>query len=364
MKGVLLAGGRGSRLRPITHTMTKHLIPLANKPILFHGLEALHEAGIEELAIIVGCKHPDYPGSLDTRPEIEEAVGDGSRWGLKVRYLEQDAPRGIAHAVWIARDFVGEDPFVVFLGDNFVPSGIADFTREFAEKQPNAMILLCHVPNPQDFGVALLEGGRVVNLEEKPKQPKSDLALVGVYLFDRHIWEAIPQIKPSWRGELEITHAIQWLIDHDRTVQAHTVKGWWKDTGTLDDLLEANRIVLEALQPGVAGTVDSQSRLLGKVVVSPGAEIVRSHVHGPVIIGEGCRVVDSFVGPYVSLGDRVTITASELVNSIVLEGAAVSEIPGKIMDSLIGKDVHIARREGKRSTWQLMLGDKSQVTVG
>jgi len=364
MKGVLLAGGRGSRLRPITHTMTKHLIPLANKPILYHGLEALQAAGVKELGIVVGCKHPDFPGSLDTRPEIEEAVGDGSRWGLKVSYLEQDAPRGIAHAVWIARDFVGDDPFVVFLGDNFVPSGIAGFTREFELVQPNAMILLCHVPNPQDFGVAELVEGRVVGLEEKPKQPKTDLALVGVYLFDRSIWAAIPNIKPSWRGELEITHAIQWLIDHGRTVQAHVIEGWWKDTGTLADLLEANRIVLDELTPRVEGEVDAGSRLLGRVIIEAGAQVTGTTIHGPAIVGAGCRVTDSFLGPYVSVGERVVVEESELVNSIVLEGASISRIPGKITDSLIGKDARIERSGGKRTVWQLMLGDKSQVTVG
>ena len=364
MKGVLLAGGRGSRLRPITHTMTKHLIPLANKPILYHGLEALRDAGIKDLAIVVGCKHPDFPGSLDTRPEIEEAVGDGSRWGLRVCYLEQDAPRGIAHAVWITRDFVGDDPFVVFLGDNFVPSGIADFTREFELCRPNAMILLCQVPNPQDFGVAELREGRVVGLEEKPKQPKSDLALVGVYLFDHHLWQAIPNIKPSWRGELEITHAIQWLIDQGLQVQAHTVRGWWKDTGTLADLLEANRTVLDSLEHRLEGKLDEASRVLGRVVVEPGAELVRSTISGPAIIGTGCRVVDSFLGPYVSVGPGVVVEESELANSIVLEGATISRIPGKIMDSLIGKEARITRSSHKRSSWQFMLGDKSQVTVG
>lgn len=364
MKGVLLAGGRGSRLRPITHTMTKHLIPLANKPILYHGLEALRDAGVKELAIIVGCQHPDFPGSLDTRPDIEGAVGDGSRWGLRVTYIEQDAPRGIAHAVWLARDFVADEPFIVFLGDNFVPSGIADFAREFELARPNAMILLCHVPNPQDFGVAELAAGRVVRLEEKPAEPKTDLALVGVYLFDHHVWEAIPQITPSKRGELEITHAIQWLIDHDLAVQAHTIQGWWKDTGTLADLLEANRIVLDELQPGRQGELGEGSRVLGRVVIEPGAEVVRSTISGPAIIGAGCRIADSFVGPYVSVGDNVTIDESELVNSIVLEGALISRIPGKIMDSLIGKEARLDRHAGKRTTWQFMLGDKSQVTVG
>jgi len=363
LKGVVLAGGRAARLRPLTHTMTKHLIPLANKPIIYYCLESLALAGITEIAIIVGCRHPDFPGSLDTEPEIREAIGGGERWGLKVTYIPQDAPRGIAHAVGLARDFVGCNPFVVFLGDNFLPSGIADFTREFEQATPNAMILLCRVPNPRDFGVAVLEGERVVRLEEKPERPASNLALVGVYLFDHHVFEAIDNLKPSRRGELEITHAIQSLIDGGLVVRSHEVRGWWKDTGTLGDLLEANRIVLDTLQRGNLGEVDDRSQVLGTVVIEEGATVINSIIQGPAIIGRRSRVCDSVVGPYVSLHFDVEIEGSELANSIVLQESVIRRIPGRIRDSLIGKNVIVHAGERRPGWHQFMLGDNSQVTL-
>jgi len=363
LKGVVLAGGRAARLRPLTHTMTKHLIPLANKPIIYYCLESLALAGVKQVAIIVGCRHPDFPGSLDTGPEIREAIGGGERWGLEVTYIPQDAPRGIAHAVGLTRDFVGRDPFVVFLGDNFLPSGIADFTREFEQARPNAMILLCRVPNPRDFGVAVLDGERVVRLEEKPERPPSDLALVGVYLFDHHVFDAIDKLKPSRRGELEITHAIQSLIDRGLTVRSHEVRGWWKDTGTLRDLLEANRIVLETLEGSNRGQVDDRSQLLGRVVIEDGAAISNSIIQGPAIIGRKSRVSDSLVGPYVSLHFNVEIEGSELANSIVLEESAIRHVPGRIRDSLIGKNVVVHATERRPGWHQFMLGDYSQVTL-
>jgi len=292
-----------------------------------------------------------------------EAVGSGERWGLEVSYIEQDAPRGIAHAVGLTRDFVGRDPFVVFLGDNFLPSGIADFTREFEQSTPNAMILLCRVPNPRDFGVALLEGGRVVRLEEKPEHPPSDLALVGVYLFDQHVFAAIDRLRPSARGELEITHAIQSLIDDGLSVRAHEVKGWWKDTGTLHDLLEANRIVLDALEERNLGEVDDRSQLLGRVVIEEGAKVTNSIIQGPAIIGRDSRVADSLIGPYVSLHFEVEIEGSEVANSIILEESALRGVSGRIRDSLIGKKV-VVHASDRRPGWhQLMLGDYSQVTL-
>ena len=363
MKGVVLAGGRATRLRPITHTLTKHLIPLANKPIIYYCLESLAVAGITQVAIIVGCRHPDYPGSIDTGPEIMEAVGRGERWGLDVTYIEQDAPRGIAHAVGLTRDFVAGEPFVVFLGDNFLPGGIRDFTREFEQGKPNAMILLCRVPNPRDFGVAVLDGERVVRLEEKPEHPPSDLALVGVYLFDHHVFAAIDNLRPSRRGELEITHAIQALIDQGLTVRSHEVKGWWKDTGTLRDLLEANRIVLDTLHDSNLGQVDDRSQLLGRVVIEDGATVTNSIIQGPAIIGRGARVTDSVIGPYVSLYFDVEIEGSELANSIVLEESAIRRVPGRIRDSLIGKNVVIHAGDRRPGWYQFMLGDASQVTL-
>jgi glucose-1-phosphate thymidylyltransferase len=345
--------------------MTKHLIPLANKPIIFYCLESLAAAGITQVAIIVGRRHPDYPGSIDTGPEISEAVGAGQRWGLNVTYLEQDAPRGIAHAVGLARDFVGREPFVVFLGDNFLPDGIRDFTHEFEQgKKANAMILLCRVKNPRDFGVAVLEGGRVVRLEEKPEHPQSDLALVGVYLFDHHVFAAIDALRPSPRGELEITHAIQALIEGGLAVRSHEVKGWWKDTGTLRDLLEANRIVLDTLRDSNQGQVDDRSQLLGRVVIEEGAVITNSIIQGPAIIGPRSRVADSLLGPYVSLYYDVEIEGSELANSIVLGGSAIRRVPGRIRDSLVGTNV-IVHSSDRRPAWhQFVLGDASQVTLG
>jgi len=343
--------------------MTKHLIPLANKPIIYYCLESLALAGIKQVGIIVGCRHPDYPGSLDTGPEIMDAVGGGERWGLEVTYIEQDAPRGIAHAVGLARDFVGRDPFVVFLGDNFLPSGIAGFAREFEHATPNAMILLCRVPNPRDFGVAVLDEGRVVRLEEKPEHPPSDLALVGVYLFDHHVFDAIDNLRPSGRGELEITHAIQSLIDGGLAVLSHEVKGWWKDTGTLRDLLEANRIVLDTLEESNLGRVDERSQLLGRVVIEDGATVANSIIQGPVIIGRNTRVADSLLGPYVSIHYDVEIEGSELANSIILEESAIRRVPGRIRDSLIGKNV-VVHASSRRPGWhQFMLGDYSQVTL-
>jgi glucose-1-phosphate thymidylyltransferase len=366
MKGVVLAGGRATRLRPITYTMTKHLIPLANKPILFYALEALAAAGIKDVGVIVGRAHPDYPGSLDTCRDVMEAVGDGSRWGMSVTYIEQDAPRGIAHAVLMAKDFVGDDAFVTFLGDNFLAGGIQDFVREFEQTRPNALILLCRVPNPQDFGVAVLDGDRIVKLVEKPKQPPSDLALVGVYLFDHHVFDSIQKLKPSWRHELEITDAIQGLVDAGLQVRSHTVKGWWKDTGTLQDLLEANRLVLDTLETKVDGEVDSESQTLGRVVVEQHAQVKASVLQGPVIVGRGSKIIGSIVGPYVSVHENVVIENTEVANSILMEECALRGIRHKVRDSLVGKQAVVERAEDvlHSTDWhQLVLGDNSRVIL-
>jgi glucose-1-phosphate thymidylyltransferase len=258
MKGLVLSGGKGTRLRPITHTSAKQLVPVANKPILFYVMENLADAGIREVGVVVG----------DTAQEIEAACGDGSAWGLNLTYIRQDAPLGLAHAVKIAEDFIAGDPFVMYLGDNLLPSGITPLVQEFAERKPEAMILLTAVPDPQRFGVAVLtDDGRVQTLEEKPEHPRSDLALVGVYLFTAQIFEAVHAIKPSARGELEITDAIQWLIDQGREVLPHLVQGWWKDTGKLEDMLDANRIVLGGAEAANHGDVDEESKLIGTVVV-------------------------------------------------------------------------------------------------
>ncbi len=351
LKGLILSGGEGTRLRPITHTSAKQLVPVANKPILFYGLEALRDAGIRDIGIIVG----------DTEAEIKAAVGDGSAWGVEVTYIRQEAPLGLAHAVLTAEPFLSRCPFVMYLGDNLIREGISSFVEEFRCKDVEALILLAHVEEPQRFGVAELEGNRIVRLVEKPKEPPSDLALVGAYMFRPSILEASRSIKPSWRNELEITDAIQRLIDEGKRVEAHVINGWWKDTGRLEDLLEANRMILEGIVPGCEGSVDRESRIDGRVIIEEGAEIVRSVLRGPAVVGRGSRVIDSFVGPFTSIYYDVTLERSEIEHSIVLENSHISDIPGRIEDSLIGKNVEISRSRSRPSTFRFVLGDNSRV---
>ena len=354
MKGLVLSGGKGTRLRPITHTSAKQLVPVANKPILFYVMENLAESGITEVGVVVG----------DTAAEVEAACGDGSRWGLKLTYIPQDAPLGLAHAVKIAEPYLAGEPFVMYLGDNLLPSGITALVQEFAERKPDAMILLTAVPDPQRFGVAVLnDDGRVQVLEEKPENPRSDLALVGVYLFTSAIFDAVRAIKPSARGELEITDAIQWLIDNGREVLPHLVKGWWKDTGKLEDMLEANRIVLEAAEARNDGDVDAASKLIGKVVVEEGAVIKKSTIRGPAIIGRHTVVEDSYVGPFTAIDNDCTIRNSEIEHSIVMEKSQILDVDGQVTDSLIGKDVILRKGDARPRALRVMLGDHSQVDV-
>jgi glucose-1-phosphate thymidylyltransferase len=353
MKALILCGGFGTRLRPITHTLAKQLVPIANKPVLFYGLEAIKEAGVEEVGIVVG----------ETAREIVQAVGDGSPWGLRVTYITQDKPLGLAHAVLISEEYLGGEDFVVYLGDNLIKDGIKGLVDEFRLNRPNSQILLARVKEPQRFGVAELEDGKVVRLVEKPEKPASDLALVGVYMFDSGIMEAARAIKPSGRGELEITDAIQWLIDRGRTVDPHVINGWWKDTGRLEDMLEANRIMLETLEPSTEGHVDSESRVEGIVVVEKGAEVIASNIRGPAIIGEGTRIVNSFIGPYTSVYFGVEINGSEIEHSIILENSRITDIPGRIEDSLIGQNVEVGRSPLKPHAYRLMLGDNSRVGI-
>ncbi len=352
MKALILAGGEGTRLRPITHTSAKQLIPVANKPVLFYAIEAIKEAGIEDIGIIVGY----------TKDEIKAAVRDGSDWGVKVTYIEQEAPLGLAHAVKITEGYLGDEPFVMFLGDNIIKEGITPLVKEFMREKPNAQILLARVKDPQRFGVAELKDGKVVRLIEKPKEPPSDLALVGVYMFDKHVFEAVNNIKPSWRNEFEITDAIQYLIDRGYNVQPHIINGWWKDTGKLEDLLEANRLLLEDIRGGCKGFVDSTSQLIGKVVVEEGAEIINSTIRGPAIIGEKSKIVNSFIGPFTSIYYQVAIVNSEIEHSIVLEKSVISDI-ARIEDSLIGKNVEVSKSPLKPRAYRLMLGDSSKVGV-
>jgi glucose-1-phosphate thymidylyltransferase len=353
MKGLILSGGKGTRLRPITHTSAKQLVPVANKPVLFYGLEALADAGIRDIGIVVG----------DTQAEIRAAVGDGSAWGVRVTYIEQDAPRGLAHAVLISESFLGDEPFVMYLGDNLLKHSIARFVQEFEREKPAAQILLARVPDPQMFGVAELQGGRVVRLVEKPKKPTSDLALVGVYMFGKAVFESVKRIKPSARNELEITEAIQDLIDRGLEVRPHIVEGWWKDTGKLEDLLEANRLILDTIDRRIDGTVDADSRVEGKVVVERGATIERSVVRGPVIIGADAHVSGAYIGPFTAIGNGVELKDTEIEHSIVLEGAKITDLGTRIEDSLIGRNVRIFRLPVRPSAYRFMLGDNSEVGI-
>ena len=349
----MLSGGRGTRLRPITHTSAKQLVPIANKPILFYGLEAIRDAGITDVGIVVG----------DTHREIEAAVGDGSQFGIRVTYIRQEAPLGLAHAVKIARGFIGDEPFVMYLGDNLIKGGVADFVEEFRRTRPNAQILLARVDNPGDFGVAELSGGRVVSLEEKPARPKSNLALVGVYMFDTTVFEAVERLKPSPRNELEITDAIQGLVDAGRNVRAHEVTGWWKDTGKLEDILEANRMILEGAARDVRGTVDAASKVDGNVVVEDWAVVEDSVLRGPLIIGQRSRIVRSYIGPFTSVYHDVTIERSEIEHSIVLENCRIVDLGHRMERSLIGKDVEIVKSATMPKAYRFMVGDASRIEV-
>jgi glucose-1-phosphate thymidylyltransferase len=353
MKGLILSGGKGTRLRPLTYTSAKQLVPVANKPVLFYGIEALAAAGIRQIGIVVG----------DTQAEIRAAVGDGSAWGVEVTYIEQDAPRGLAHAVLISELFIGDEPFVMYLGDNLLNRGITGFVEEFVREKPAAQILLARVPDPQMFGVAELREGRVVRLVEKPQEPKSDLALVGVYMFSPAVFESVKRISPSFRNELEITDAIQDLIDRGLEVRPHIVDGWWKDTGKLEDMLEANRLILDTLERRVDGSVDAESRIEGKVVIEAGAVVERSVIRGPVIIGAGARIIHAYVGPFTAIMRDAEIRDSEIEHSIVLEGSSISDLASRIEDSLIGKNVRIYRRPVKPSAYRFMLGDNSEIGI-
>ncbi len=353
MKGLILSGGRGTRLRPLTYTSAKQLVPVANKPVLFYAIESLVEAGITEIGIVVG----------DTQAEIRGAVGDGSTWGVSVTYIEQDAPRGLAHAVMISERFIDGDSFVVYLGDNLLNKGITEFVDQFVTEQPAAQILLARVPDPQMFGVAELADGRVVRLVEKPKEPRSDLALVGVYMFSQDVFDSVKRIRPSFRNELEITDAIQDLIDRGLQVRPHIVDGWWKDTGKLEDMLEANRLILDKIERRIDGTVDAESRIEGKVVIEAGAVVERSVIRGPVVIGANARIVHAYVGPFTSIMKDAEIRESEIEHSIVLEGSVISDLANRVEDSLIGRNVKIYRLPVKPSAYRFMLGDNSEVGI-
>jgi glucose-1-phosphate thymidylyltransferase len=352
VKGLILSGGAGTRLRPITHTSAKQLVPVANKPVLFYGLEAMRAAGIDDVGIVVG----------ETRAEIEAAVGDGSRFGLRVTYLPQEAPLGLAHAVLISERFLGAEPFVMYLGDNLLKEGIAPFVRDFETSRPDALILLQKVRDPSEYGIAELRDGRVVRLVEKPAEPRSDLALVGVYLFTPAVFASVKAITPSARGELEITDAIQHMIDRGLRVEPHTVTGWWKDTGKLEDMLEANRLVLGTIVGEALGEV-VESTLEGPVRIGEGSRLESCTVRGPVVIGSGCRLVDAYVGPYTSISDGVVIEQAEVEHSIILENSRICRLGARMTDSLIGRDCVIAHSAALPVAYRFMIGDSSQIGI-
>jgi glucose-1-phosphate thymidylyltransferase len=354
MKGLILSGGKGTRLYPLTFTSAKQLIPVANKPVLVRVIEAIRDAGITEIGIVVG----------DTAPEIKKALGRGGSWDVDITYIPQETPLGIAHAVKISRDYLGDDRFVMFLGDNVLQGGISSLISQFAESDWNSQIVLTRVDEPEQYGVAELNGeGRIIQLVEKPKEPPSDLALVGIYMFDHHVFDAVNSISPSWRGELEITDAIQWLVENDYRVFPYIHRGWWIDTGAPTAMLEANSLVLEELTPCIEGYVDRDSEVDSRVTVEKGAEIINSVVRGPTIIGEDTRVINSYVGPFTSIYHHVLVEDSEIERSIVLEHSRIRDIPARIQDSLIGRQVDISRSPIKPKALKLTLGDYSQVGI-
>ncbi len=354
MKGLILSGGSGTRLWPLTFTSAKQLIPVANKPVLFRVIEAIRDAGITDIGIVVG----------DTAPEIRKAVGRGGRWDVEITYIPQDAPLGLAHAVKISQDFLGEERFVMFLGDNVIQGGISPLITQFSASDWNSQIVLTRVDHPEQYGVAELDDqGRIVQLIEKPKEPPSDLALVGIYMFDHHVFEAVNNISPSWRGELEITDAIQWLVEHDYRVYPYIHRGWWIDTGAPTAMLEANDLVLEELTPRIEGYVDRDSQVDSRVTIEQGAEIINSVIRGPAIIGEDARVINSYIGPFTSISHHVHVENSEIERSIVLEHSRIQDIPARIQDSLIGRQVELTRSPIKPKAFKLTLGDYSQVGI-
>jgi glucose-1-phosphate thymidylyltransferase len=356
MKGLILSGGKGTRMRPITHTAAKQLLPVANKPILYYGVEALVDAGIKEIGIII---------SPETGEDVKKSVGNGERWNIKVEYILQDQPAGLAHAVKTAQPFLGDDPFVMYLGDNLIKDGVGPLVREFEKGGADAFILLKEVENPSSFGVAVLNpDGSIKKLDEKPAKPESNLALVGVYLFNKEIHKAISLIKPSRRGELEITDAIQKLIDIGHKVDKHILTSWWLDTGKKDDMLEANRVVLdEMIDVNIEGSIDEGSKVSGRVNIGKGSKLVNCTVRGPAVIGTDCLLENSYVGPFTSIGDRAHVSFAEIEHCILREDCKITDFHGRIADSLIGVNVELTRGAHRPVAFRLMLGDDSKVEV-
>lgn len=352
MKSIILCAGKGTRLRPLTHTGVKHLIPIANKPVLFYGIEAIRDCEIKDIGIIVG----------ETGEDIKKEMENGARWGVNISYIEQKEALGLAHAVLVARDFLGEENFLMYLGDNLLKNGVEPYIRKFNEGDYNAFVLLTEVANPQQFGVAEMEERRVVRVVEKPKEPSSNLALIGVYFFDKNVHQAIENIKPSDRGELEITDAIQWLIDQGYKVGAEVISGWWKDTGKPEDILEANRLILEDIERDIKeGCACEASEILGRVKIGEGVKIINSKIIGPAIIGDRVKITDSYIGPFTSLSPGVKVRKAEIEYSVILEDTKIENIRGRMQSCLIGKGVYIYRYKSLPRVYRLVLGDHSKV---
>jgi len=356
MKAIILSGGKGTRLRPLTYTGAKQLVPVANKPILWYGIESIVAAGITEIGIII---------SPETGGEVQAKTGDGDRFGAKITYILQDKPLGLAHAVKIAQPFLGDSPFVMYLGDNLVQSELNSFIDQFKSQRLDALTLLCEVENPSAFGVARVdEAGKVLELIEKPKDPPSNLALVGVYLFSPEIHQAIANIKPSPRGELEITDAIQHLIDRQQGVASYRLEGWWLDTGKKDDLLAANQIILDTcLESTHEGAIDKESKISGRVHVGKDSEVTNSMIRGPVTIGKNCKIQNCFIGPYSSIADNTTLIDIDIEHSVVLQGATIEGISSRIVDSLIGERAHLKVAPKRPKALRFMIGDDSKIEL-
>lgn len=348
MKAIILCAGLGTRLRPLTFSTAKHLIPVANKPVLFFGIESLVAVGAREIGVIV---------SRESRGVIQNAIDDGRRWGAHVTYIEQPEPRGLAHAAQCAESFIGTEPFVMYLGDNLLPEGMAGPVESFQRSGAHAIVMLKAVEDPSSFGIAEIEGERITRLVEKPKEPRSNLAIVGGYVFTPEIFESIRRIKPSWRNEYEITDAIQDLIDRGLSVRPYVVRGWWKDAGKPQDILEANQVMLEQIRPATHGRVDARSTLDGTVALGEGSEIINSRLRGPTVIGAEARIVDSEVGPFVSVGDRTQVIGSRIENSVVMEDCVIRDLRYPLADSLLGRNVRVHGRAGDPVAWRLLLGD-------
>jgi glucose-1-phosphate thymidylyltransferase len=355
MKALILAAGKGTRLRPLTSTIPKHLLPVANKPILFYVLEQIREACITEIGIVI---------SPDTGSDLKEAVADGSRWGSRVTYILQSSPLGLAHAVKCAQDFLADSPFLLFLGDNLIQEGVKGLVTEFNTNSPDALIVLKEVADPRAFGVAEVDSsGKVIKVVEKPKEPKSNLAVIGAYIFTSSVHQAIAELKPSWRGEFEITDTIQILLDKGLNVRSHVLQGWWLDTGKKEDLLEANHILMdEYLENDMLGEIDSQSRISGKVEIGSGAKIERCTISGPVSVAARCRITNSTIGPYTSIGEETIIENSFVENSIIMNKSRILEV-SQLKDSVIGRNVEVVRQKQERQTTRLFVGDYARLQI-